>query len=284
MATTERQKGMRGFATIRAAIAGVPMLIALAGCGKSDNLVSDDAGWVDFADADPFAPDAGPHEGCDPGSPQCNNCVDDDDDGLVDGFDPECVGPLDDREDSFSTGIAGDNIDAIKQDCFFDGNSGAGDDRCDMHVCCLLDLGDEGCPPEYKPSQFDPEDCEPSADCIANCLPLTPPGCDCFGCCTICNDAGDCYDILTNEAVAPDCDQSVIADPALCPRCVKTEDCNPGDCVPLECNLCPGMTPDDLPPECDSPTCPGDLTPCVDNTDCLEDQFCSVGCCIHAIG
>jgi len=265
-------------------VAGVALYLGFGACGSSDNVVSDDAGWVDFSDADPNAPDAGPHEGCESDSPQCNNCLDDDSDGFVDGFDPECVGPLDDREDSFATGIPGDNSDPIKQDCFFDGNSGAGDDRCDIHVCCLLDLGDGECPEEYKPSQYDPADCEPSAACIANCLPLTPPGCDCFGCCTICDGAGDCYDILTNESVAPNCDQSVIDDPALCPPCIKTEDCNPGDCIPLECNLCPGMTPDDLPPECDSPTCPGDLTPCTNNTDCLQDQFCSVGCCIHSIG
>src|SRR5512132_3940021 len=75
---------------------------------------------------------------CTPGAAQCNNCVDDDTDGKIDGFDPECTGPLDNDESSFATGIPGDNKDAINQDCFFDGNSGAGNDGCNQHVCCLL--------------------------------------------------------------------------------------------------------------------------------------------------
>src|SRR5262245_10911807 len=40
----------------------------------------------------------------------CSNGIDDDGDGLVDGFDPECTGPLDNDEGSFATGIPGDNV------------------------------------------------------------------------------------------------------------------------------------------------------------------------------
>ncbi len=61
---------------------------------------------------------------------QCNNGVDDDGDGTVDGFDIECTGAIDDDEGSFATGIPGDNRDPKWQYCFFDGNSGHGDDRC----------------------------------------------------------------------------------------------------------------------------------------------------------
>src|SRR5829696_1023524 len=50
----------------------------------------------------------------------CAVCVDNDADGKIDGFDPDCSCPADDREDSFATGIPGDNIDATWQDCFFD--------------------------------------------------------------------------------------------------------------------------------------------------------------------
>ena len=46
--------------------------------------------------------------------------------------------PVDNDEGSFATGIPGDNKDANKQDCFFDGNSGGGDDGCNQHVCCLF--------------------------------------------------------------------------------------------------------------------------------------------------
>jgi hypothetical protein len=48
----------------------------------------------------------------------------------------------DNDESSFATGIPGDNIDTVNQDCFFDGNSGGGDDGCDIHVCCLLGAPD----------------------------------------------------------------------------------------------------------------------------------------------
>lgn len=227
---------------------------------------------------DPGEVDASPG---DPSVTQCSDGVDNDGDDLIDGFDPECVSPLDDREDSFATGIPGDNIDSIKQDCFFDGDSGHGNDGCLMHTCCLL----EGeCPAELRPDQFDPEDCAPSQDCIDFCAPLTPPGCDCFGCCTVCNDDG-CFDVLTNPAVAPDCDQDTVADPEACPRCTKVDECGPGGdpCTDLECNLCPGQTPDDLPPECEGNECPGGATPCTGDGDCASGQYCSVGCCINVV-
>ncbi len=40
--------------------------------------------------------------------------MDNDGDGLVDGFDPECTGPFDDDEATFATGIPGDNKDPRK--------------------------------------------------------------------------------------------------------------------------------------------------------------------------
>ena len=64
--------------------------------------------------------------------PQCSDGIDNDGDGKIDYDDPECVGGLDNDESSFATGIPGDNVDACKQDCFFDGNSGMGDDGCDV--------------------------------------------------------------------------------------------------------------------------------------------------------
>ncbi|HYQ14706.1 MAG TPA: hypothetical protein VEQ58_03080, partial [Polyangiaceae bacterium] len=39
------------------------------------------------------------------GSSACSNGIDDDGDGLIDGFDPECTGLADDDEGSFATGI-----------------------------------------------------------------------------------------------------------------------------------------------------------------------------------
>jgi hypothetical protein len=267
-------------------------LLALmaAGCGDSSgnnngddggvtgDATAEDAPWVDFSDADPNAPDAGANTGCMASDVQCNNCVDDDGDNLIDGFDPHCTSSLDDDEETFATGIPGDNKDAIKQDCFFDGNSGGGDDKCDLHVCCLL-TGE--CPAHLKPELFDPNDCTLSDECKANCGPLTPPGCDCFGCCTIC-EGTECHDVITNPAVAPNCDVDVLDDPASCPPCNKVADCGT-DCDPANCILCPGQTPEDLPAECTDPVCPNDLTECTTTADCLSNQFCSQGCCINAI-
>lgn len=272
-------------------ITALALSLPLHGCGDdgTDNVVSDSDGGtepgcepncVDFSDASPLAPDAGPNTGCVPGGVQCNNCVDDDEDGLTDGFDPECTSSADDDEGSFGTGISGDNVDAKTQDCFFDGNSGGGDDKCKFHTCCLLTTE---CPEELQPPKFDPAECVSSQACIDNCAPLTPPGCDCYGCCTVCNDQG-CFDIITNPAVAPDCSQETVQDEALCPRCNKSPDCNGGGCTELECTLCPGQTEEDLPDECGGQTeCPSGQTSCSSNSDCLSGQFCASGCCIDGI-
>jgi hypothetical protein len=262
---------------LRCAPVLLPALLAAAACSRVDNLVGSDGG-VTFADADPLAPDAGPNPGCAHNGPECNNCEDDDGDGLVDGFDPECTSSVDDREDSFATGIPGDNSSAVKQDCFYDGNGGSGNDGCEIHVCCLL-AGE--CP--FTSPPYDPASCQVSDECIANCEPITPPGCDCFGCCTICDDLG-CADILTNPASAPLCDESVIHDASKCPPCKKHPACDGGECGSADCVLCPGQTEADLPPECAGHQCPGSEAPCDVNTDCLSTEFCSAGCCILDLG
>lgn len=107
----------------------------------------------------------------------CDNGIDDDGDGLVDGLDPECTGPFDNDEGSFATGIPGDNRDPKWQDCFFDGNSGAGDDGCRYHTDCLYGLREP-----------DDPSCALAEACVEYCRPLTPNGCDCFGCCTFEDD------------------------------------------------------------------------------------------------
>jgi hypothetical protein len=215
------------------------------------------------------------------GSTQCTDCFDNDGDGLLDGADPECSGAIDNLEGSFATGIPGDHLDAVWQDCSYDGNSGAGDDGCVFHTCCLLGAtGGADC--TVDPG-FDPAtDCPAQTfACASYCQPLTPPGCDCFGCCTVCNDSG-CSDIITNPAVAPDCQDESIHDPDLCPSCVKADDCTGGDCG--GCILCPGQTPDDLPPDCTSGNeCPAGELPCDVSDDCGDGEYCSVSCCIAVV-
>jgi hypothetical protein len=230
-------------------------------------------------------PDGQVPAGCDPSgdAAECNDCVDNDHDGRIDGEDIECTGAIDDDESSFETGIPGDNQDKTWQDCFFDGNSGGGDDKCAYPTCCLFPPGVD-CPSDFEVPNFDRDtDCTVTQECIDNCGPLAPPGCDCFGCCTICNDMG-CFDVITHPEVAPNCTAAVAHDETLCPRCVQNDDCGGGDCVSLECVLCPGETEEDLPPECTAPECPSGVTPCTSNEDCTADQYCSAGCCIHIIG
>jgi len=227
-------------------------------------------------------PDTTP-DGAPCGTTQCSNCIDDDGDGFTDGFDPHCSSAADDDEGTFATGISGDNIDRYWQDCFYDGNSGGGDDGCRYHTCCLLGAA---CPSDISShgGGFDPmRDCEISAACIDFCMPAVTPGCDCFGCCEIWVD-GTAYTVFTNPAVAPDCTLDVIDDPALCLPCTPTTDCgNP--CVPEDCELCPGMTVDDLPAECDPtiPVCDPGITPCPTGTGCPAGFYCSVGCCIEDV-
>lgn len=169
---------------------------------------------------------------------QCNDGIDNDGDGLIDGLDPECTGPWDNDESSFATGIPGDNKDPKWQDCFFDGNSGAGDDGCRYGTDCLY-----GATPQQDPT------CTVTQQCIDYCGALTPNGCDCFGCCTVQKSDGSSVDIFEVSS----CSIANIDDTKACPRCTKNTQCQ-NTCG--ECELCPGKTAADLPASC-TPTTTG---------------------------
>jgi hypothetical protein len=219
-------------------------------------------------------PDGGGQPVC--GTTECNNCQDDDGDGFTDGEDVHCISAADDDESSFATGIPGDNIDSAQPDCFFDGDSGAGNDGCDIEQCCLLG----GCPTGT--------DCTVSQMCIDFCAPLVPVGCDCFGCCTVCQD-GLCKDILTfpDSTDGWDCDNlDNLDDPVACPVCTKIDSCS-SDCDTGQnddCILCPGQDPSELPAECNNQNeCPDGRQVCSDTVACPSGQYCSNGCCIDII-
>lgn len=206
----------------------------------------------------------------------CSNGIDDDEDGLIDGLDPECTSPLDNDEATYATGIPGDNRDPKWQDCFFDGNSGAGDDKCRYHTDCLT--GDKAA---------DDPDCELSAACVEFCGGRTPNGCDCFGCCTVSIGIAESVDILTGN----DCSVDKAEDADACPPCVKSTACG-NTCG--ECELCPGKTVADLPEACNPGTggtgggpggpgytCDGGEQVCgPDLAACSAGHFCSLGCCL----
>ena len=228
------------------------------------------------------------------GTTQCSDCVDNDNDGFIDSYDVECTGPLDNDEASFATGISGDNKDAVNQDCFFDGNSGAGNDGCNIHVCCLLGAKTvQEC--TIGANQYNPADCPPpigtkplSQMCIDVCGRLAPPGCDCFGCCTICDPTTNlCYDVATNPITSPECTQATISDPTKCKPCTKVPSCGSSTCGGMTCILCPGQDPNDLPASCNGSTqCPTGSTACPLGTECPTGTYCDAGskCCVGIIG
>jgi hypothetical protein len=258
-----------------------------SGGGGGDN----DAGGGGDGDGGMSVIDAPPFSGmCTPAGPQCSNCEDDDGDGRIDGFDPQCTGPRDNDERTFATGIPGDNKDAVAQDCFFDGNSGGGNDGCNIHVCCLLGAATVAdCPigaNRYVPAQCPPPigTGEVSQRCIDRCGKLTPPGCDCFGCCTICDPASNnCFDILINPLDSVGCDSTNLSDPTKCLRCTKNTACGPSQCGGETCVLCPGQDPEDLPMTCNGTKCPDGATVCTSDSGCPEQSYCAGGCCVDVI-
>jgi len=263
-----------------------------AGCnqllgGKELALRDGAGGGGDGSGSDGPGIDAPP--GCVAGTTQCTNCIDDDNDGALDSSDIECTTPYDNDEGTFATGIPGDNADPSRMDCFFDGNSGSGDDNCSVHVCCTLGVTTQAqCP--ISPGTFDPTVCPPPigsgslpATCVSFCAPLAPLGCDCFGCCTICDPASNqCADIMVHPMVSPGCNGSTLLDPQVCKQCTKIPSCSQGDCGGSTCRLCAGQTVDDLPGVCGSqPGCPTALEGCPDGT-CTGQSYCdeTSDCCI----
>jgi len=238
--------------------------------------------------------------GC--GTTQCTNCIDDDMDGKVDSNDPECTGPADNDEGTFATGIPGDNVDPCKQDCFFDGNSGQGDDKCEWQLKCdPANPGAPKCP--YDPN-FNNCPTQQSQACIDFCTKLTPNGCDCFGCCEApLPDGGRIHILLT-----PECTIDAINDPAKCKPCTQRTNCV-NDCG--RCELCFGKTelPADCTPDagsgtggsggsagtsstpdgaagsggnCPTPICPAGRQACGVSClpGCAPGTYCLTGCCI----
>jgi len=196
----------------------------------------------------------------------CGDEVDNDDDGLVDLDDPECISPCDDDESTFKTNLPGQNNDC-KGDCYFDSNSGAGDDKCEWNLQC-----DPGNPGAEIGCEYDPNamgcDVELPQACLDFCTPAVPNGCDCFGCCEV---EGQ-FVYLDGAACSLDNLDG-------CQSCTFFEDCN-NPCEPELCELCFGQTIEDLPEECDEPACPEMFDPCEGTEDCQEAFYCLTGCCV----
>ena len=202
-------------------------------CRCNDAKDNDLDKFIDYP-ADPGCAAPWDHSEVD-GTTQCSDNKDNDGDKLIDMADPGCTGWLDNDESSYATGIPGDNKDPCNQDCFFDGNSGSGDDKCEWNLkCdaknpgfylyagkkCLYDAAYKKCP-ATQPAQ-----------CLNFCLPVTPNGCDCFGCCTLSHNGYSATVRLTAS-----CTPQLLTDVNKCVRCTQVKAClNP--CGP--CEVCIG--------------------------------------------
>lgn len=233
----------------------------------------------------------------------CGDLVDNDADGLLDYQDPDCLGPCDNTEDSFFGGIPGQPGPPCKVECYWDNDSGPGNDDC---------FWDHGCdthevPPDYYPEpslgdaceftdlSFEPFNGQTCSDLLADqsqtcldvCLPLTPNGCDCFGCCELPAGSGKFVwsgsEGLDGNTV---CTLADINDPTKCHPCDPVPSCF-NDCG--DCELCVGKPT--LGPEClgeggggggPVPECGPGITACgtADLPPCPSGYYCITGCCI----
>jgi hypothetical protein len=227
---------------------------------------------------------------------QCGDCLDNDGDGKIDSEDEDCLGPCDNTEDSYYGGIPGQNNSPCRQDCYFDQDTGSGNDDCYWsHNCDPLSK-----PLDYPPSGdskcgYDTAASIPgtsrtcaelaqtqSARCDSYCGSLTPNGCDCFGCCELPQGSGKFVWLGSVVNNVGSCNLASIDDPTLCKPCTQVAACT-NSCD--ECELCIGKT--SVPDHCNQPDgggeqCPAGLQACglEGQVPCPSESYCITGCCI----
>ncbi len=226
----------------------------------------------------------------------CGDCVDNDDDGVADDKDPECLGPCDDTEGPILlTGTPGETGNQCGADCYFDRGNGSGSGECKWDRRCDPLEPKDGC--EYDPGLIGElnycPDVQPE-NCDAGCGALTPNGCDCFGCCTFPELAGD-Y-VFLGSFIGNDgtCTLADLNDPALCRPCTPA-----GNCLNTceRCELCLGKT--EIPADCfpgsggaggmagaggmggGGERCPPEKQVCglPGDDPCPAGTYCLTGCC-----
>jgi hypothetical protein len=221
----------------------------LGGAGGS----AGDAAPAALADAGPCTPLP-----CGGSVRKCGDCVD-----------PECLGPCDDSESELQSGNAVNVTGSCHADCYFDRNTGSGDDSCSWsYNCDPLSVAPAFDPTGRQMCEHDPglASCDGSelGPCLDSCLPLTPNGCDCFGCCEL--PAASGHFIWLGAASERPCTPV--------PGCQ-----NPCD----ECELCVGKP--ELPASCSGalgPRCPEGVQSCDPETlsGCGSLEYCITGCCV----
>jgi hypothetical protein len=294
------------------------------GTGDDSSVVVDDTGAVDAAT---ITMDTGPTvcglAMCQTHLYQCGNCVDDDGDGLVDAADPDCLGPCGNNEAGFQPMIPGISLTNCTADCFYDQDGGSGNDGCVYDYRCdmLSPDVDPGGPGGTTHCAYSAAiSCPPTQTMMCHdvCGPLTPNGCDCFGCCEVTPGSGDYVFVGSNPDPGHDpCSRATLSDPASCRPCTPVADCLnpcdhcelcfgrstlPADCFPpppvdagtdagFDAAFPDGGHPDAFVPPVDSgvppndayvpPRCPAGSQPCGLPTDppCPVGDYCITGCC-----
>jgi len=220
----------------------------------------------------------------------CGDCLDNDGDcGVDSGGDSQCLGPCDNTEDSFYGGIPGQNNSPCKSDCYFDQDTGSGNDDCYWsHKCDPLEVA-PNYPPEGSQCAYNPNanipgysgDCQDayamqSATCTGYCGPLTPNGCDCFGCCAIPGAPTTVWLGSENPAGVGSCSLANLNNPAMCKPCTQVPACL-NTC--LYCEICIGKP--ELPADCSVQECPPGLQTCgtPSSEPCGSGFTCITGCC-----
>ncbi len=285
---------------------------------QPDGSTAVDSGFTTAPDAFIVLPDgniipAGPIP-CQSHYYQCGNGIDDDHDGLVDALDDNCLGPCDNNEGGLYLNIPGGDTPTCSLDCYYDQDQGSGNDHCEWDGRCDPLTPDSRCP--YPPSPPSSARCpDPQvASCHSFCGPLTPNGCDCFGCCVRPGTTDDYRFIGSLDGETPTCDMDEFRSGGDgCHSCTPVADCL-NECG--HCELCFGRDPSDLPADCfstpppvdagtypdggpipipDSGTPPADggtiIDVCSDPTRqdcgvpglpaCPTGYFCITGCCTY---
>ena len=230
----------------------------------------------------------------------CGDCIDNDDDGLVDNDDPECLGPCDNYEgEELLSGVGGETGEQCKADCYFDFGNGAGNDDCHWSRSC--DPLEPKVQCTYDERKLGGNDCPDTQSqlCEDVCTPLTPNGCDCFGCCTFPELAGmgpggsDGYVYIGSES---GCTFDTVTEQASCQACTPA-----GSCLNTceRCEICLGKPT--IPADCFPGTggtggsgtggmggspggerCPDGKQACglPGDAPCESGGFCLTGCCV----
>lgn len=220
----------------------------------------------------------------------CGDGADNDGDGLIDADDPDCLSPCQDSESSFSRGRPEAGELTCTLDCYFDADVGSGNDQCRWSHRC----DSNGVAPDFHPAgnacAYDPatlvagQSCTDmsaaqSPTCQETCGPVTPNGCDCFGCCELPAGSGTFVYLGSQDAQGnSSCDLDGALDPSRCRPCQPVPSClNPCE----ECELCVGKPT--LPDGCGDvePSCPAGIEACGPPPlpTCADGTYCVTGCC-----